>query len=93
MKSLEWMAWTLPTAIFFVVVITLIVANTIIDLKRPIPDRKGFLPLVTDRGDRMYIGIIGCAFIVLIWMALTNVTLLGALGISLVWLILVLRWG
>ena len=93
MKSLEWMAWTAPTAIFFVIVIAAIVLNTVLDVRRPIPDRKGFLPLVTDRGDRLYIGLIGCAIIFLIWVAATNATLLGGLGISLVWLLLVLRWG
>ena len=56
MKSLEWMAWTAPTAIFFVVVITAIILNTVLDAKRPMADRKGFLPLVTDRGARLYIG-------------------------------------
>ena len=93
MAPLEWMAWTTPTAIFFVAVIGMIVLMTTLSLRAPSLARKGFLPIATTRGDRLYIGLIICAFINLIWLLITDVTQFGAVAVCLLWLILVLRWG
>lgn len=93
MSPLEWMAWTTPTAIFFVAVFAMIGGMTALSVRAPSVARKGFLPIATTRGDRLYIGLIVCAFINLIWLATTDASALGAVGACAVWLILVLRWG
>ena len=93
MSPLEWMAWTTPTAIFFVAVFAMIGGMTVLSVRSPSVARKGVLPMATTRGDRLYIGLIVCAFIALIWLALSDGSAWGAVGICVVWLILVLRWG
>ena len=44
---MEWMAWTLPTALFFAAVGVLLLGMTLLELRRPCVERRGFLPLVT----------------------------------------------
>jgi len=90
---LEWMAWTAPTAIFFIAVLLMLVVMAVLGIRSPSYARKGFLPIDTTRGDRLYIGLIVCALINLAWLLVTDVTQLGAVAICVVWMILVLRWG
>ena len=47
MLNLSWMAWTLPTAIFFVVIALLLVTFTILELKYPTVERIGVLGIPT----------------------------------------------
>lgn len=91
--ALEWMAWTRPTAIFFIAVFAMLGLMTYLSIRYPPQLRKGFLPIATMRGDRLYIGLISTAFINLIWLGLTDMTQLGAVAISIVWFFVVLRWG
>jgi len=93
MSPLEWMAWTTPTAIFFIAVTAMLVGMTIISLRWPSLPRKGVLPMATTRGERLYIGLLGLAFIFLGWLGLTEASTWGAVGIGVIWMILVLRWG
>jgi predicted small integral membrane protein len=91
--SLEWMAWTIPTAIFFIVIFCLLVAMTVWQLVSPGVARRGFMPLVTTRGDRLFVGLLTSAYIHLAWLGLTNFSLWWATGISLGWMIVLMRWG
>ena len=93
MSPLEWMAWTTPTAIFFVAVFTMLFLMTMLDIRMPSTARRGFLPMATTRGDRLYVGLLGCAFINLLWLALSDMPLWGAVGLCVIWLIFILRWG
>jgi len=93
MSPLEWMAWTTPTAFFFVAVFGMLAFMSVLSARSPSVARKGFLPLTTTRGDRLYIGLIGIAFIFLFWFALTDASSLGASILSLVWVFSILRWG
>lgn len=90
---LEWMAWTTPTAIFFILVFTMLGGMMILSVRSPSTPRKGFLPIATTRGDRLYIGLISSAFINLAWLGLTDLPQVGAVAVCVSWLILVLRWG
>ncbi|MBC7356960.1 DUF2160 domain-containing protein [Desulfacinum infernum] len=90
---MEWMAWTLPTAIFFIVIASMLVAMTIWQILSPSIPRRGFLPIETTRGDRLFIGLLGSAYIHIAWIALTSLSLWIALAIALVWLVVVMRWG
>jgi len=91
--TLEWMAWTAPTAIFFCVIATMLVVMTAWEIVQPGTARRGFLPLTTTRGDRLFIGLLGSAYIHLAWLGLTQANLWFALAISAVWMLVVMRWG
>ena len=91
--TLEWMAWTLPTAIFFAVIACTLVTMTVWQLKAPSHERKGFLPIATTPGDRLFIGLLVSAYIHLAWIGLTHFSLWIALVIALIWMFIVMRWG
>ena len=52
----EWMAWTLPVAVFFTCIVLMLAGMTVWELRSPTVQRKGFLPMATTRGDRLFIG-------------------------------------
>ena len=58
----NWMAWTLPTALFFVVVACALVLDVGLGTPRP-GTRRGLLPLVTTRGDRFFITLLSSAYL------------------------------
>jgi predicted small integral membrane protein len=60
---LDWMVWTLPVAIFFACVVLMLAAMTVLELKSPTVLRRGFLPIATTRGDRLFIGLLAAAYI------------------------------
>ncbi len=91
--GLNWMVWTLPTAIFFAVIAAVLVAMTIWQLMAPSPERRGFLPIPTTPGDRLFIGLLVSAYINLAWVGLTEASLWIAFVISLLWMGVVMRWG
>lgn len=91
--DLEWMAWTLPTALFFTTIVLILTAMTIWEIKSPTILRKGFLPIATTRGDRLFIGLLTTGYIHLAWIGLTDITIWAALGISIVWMGVIMRWG
>lgn len=90
---MNWMAWTLPTTVFFGVIAALLAAMTVWELCRPCVPRRGFLPLVTTRGDRLFIGLLGSAYWHLMVIGLTDWSIWIAFALSLVWLCAVMRWG
>ncbi len=91
--SLEWMAWTLPTAIFFATISVLLVAMTIWQARAPSVERYGLLPIATTPGDRFFLGLLGSAYIHLAWLGLTDLSLWWALAVSVVYMIAMMRWG
>lgn len=91
--ALQWMAWTLPTAVFFVCIAILLVGMTVWQVISPSLERRGFLRMATTRGDRLFIGLLGSAYIHLAWIGLGGGSLWIALGIAVVWMIVVMRWG
>lgn len=87
------MAWTTPVAIFFATIGITLVAMTFWEIHSPTVPRRGFLPLVTTRGDRLFIGLLTAAYINLAWTGLTDLSqwfgaLLGAIAIA-----IIMRWG
>lgn len=91
---MEWMAWTIPTIAFFSGIGVLLVLMTAWQFVSPTVERKGFLPIATTRGDRLFIGLLSAAYIHLAWLALADgLNLWWAFGLSVVWLLVLLRWG
>ncbi|WP_395139354.1 DUF2160 domain-containing protein [Schlegelella aquatica] len=66
----DWMVWTLPVAVFFACIALVLVGMTIWEIKSPTTTRKGFLPIATTRGDRLFIGLLAAAYINLFWVGL-----------------------
>jgi predicted small integral membrane protein len=93
MDLLSWMAWTAPVAIFFACIVLMLIGMTVWELRSPTVARKGLLPLVTTRGDRLFIGLLLAAYINLAWTGLTDVSQWWGVAISAVGLVSVMRWG
>ncbi|MEE4355847.1 MAG: DUF2160 domain-containing protein [Desulfococcaceae bacterium] len=91
--NLEWMAWTVPTASFFITIVLILTGMTIWQITSPCVERRGFLPIKTTRGDRLFIGLLGSAYIHLLWIGLTNISIWVAFGIAIVWMLTVMKWG
>jgi len=66
----EWMAWTTPVAVFFVCIVLMLIGMTVWEIKSPTVERKGFLPIATTRGDRLFVGLLTAAYINLAWVGL-----------------------
>ena len=94
----SWMAWTLPVAIFFAAIATALVILTILAVRRPETPRRGILRIATTRGDRLFITLLGSAYIHLFWIAIsvalgvTEIDLWGASGLSVVYGVAVFRY-
>ena len=56
---LKWMVWTTPVAVFFGCIALMLVGMTVWEMKSPTTMRKGWLPIQTTRGDRLFIGLAG----------------------------------
>jgi len=68
----NWMAWTTPVAVFFACIVLMLVLMTLWELKQPTTLRKGFLPIATTRGDRLFIGLLSAAYVNLIFLAFSE---------------------
>jgi len=68
----DWMAWTLPVAVFFICIAVMLAAMTIWEIKSPTVPRRGFLPLETTRGDRLFIGLLAAAYVNLAFVGLSE---------------------
>lgn len=67
MGTFAWMAWTLPTAIFFVLLALTLATMTWLAIAEPETERVGILRIPTTRGDRLFISLIAAAVIHLLW--------------------------
>ena len=45
----------------------MLVGMTVWEIRSPTVERKGFLPIATTRGDRLFIGLLSAAYINLAW--------------------------
>ncbi|MDI3272257.1 DUF2160 domain-containing protein [Pseudomonas sp. MDT1-16] len=90
---MEWMSWTTPTAAFFIVIGLILVGMTTWELRSPSMLRRGLLPIATTRGDRLFIGLLGSAYLHLLVIGVTDWSIWMASALSLVWLLAVMRWG
>ena len=68
----DWMVWTTPVAVFFTCIALMLVGMTVWELKSPTTLRKGFLPIATTRGDRLFIGLLIAAYINLAFIGLAG---------------------
>lgn len=69
------MAWTLPSALFFAVVAGTLVVMTAWEILQPTVKRKGWLPMATTRGDRLFISLLLAALCHVIWLTVSDAPL------------------
>jgi predicted small integral membrane protein len=84
-----WMAWTFPTALFFTIIAGLLLLFTWLAIRFPETPRKGILGIMTTRGDRLFISLLGSAFICLAWLGIFGMPVWGGLGIALLYAVAV----
>jgi predicted small integral membrane protein len=83
----------MPSALFFLGIASLLLVMTVLEIRKPCVERKGWLPISTTPGDRLFIGLLSSAFVHLLFLGLTDLTLWVALGISVLIMLALLRWG
>lgn len=92
--DLTWMAWTWPTAVFFVFILLCIVGMVIWESYSPGgAPRRGALGLDTTRGDRLFISLLGSAFIFLTWLGFFGTPLWAPLALSIGYGFAVFKWA
>lgn len=84
MEPFKWMQWNWAGSLFFLFLVFSIAGLTYWDARTTVNRRKGFLPLETTRGDRLFIGIMSSIGIMLLWLALVGNQMLGILSVFLI---------
>jgi predicted small integral membrane protein len=74
----DWMVWTTPVAVFFIGIALMLFFMTVWEIKSPTVMRKGFLPLATTRGDRLFVGLLSAAYV--------NLAFIGVSGKLATWM-------
>ena len=82
MESIAWMAWTVPTAIFFALLASTLAVMTWLAATYPEAERVGVLRIPTTRGDRLFVSLILAAVIHLVWIGLVGTNPIGTLPIG-----------
>ncbi|NMD08536.1 MAG: DUF2160 domain-containing protein [Phyllobacteriaceae bacterium] len=91
--NLSWMAWTVPTALFFGVIFCMLLGMAFWEYKSPGGNpRVGILRFETTRGDRLFISLLGSAYIHIAWLGLTSLNLWWALVLSLIYAVGVFKF-
>jgi predicted small integral membrane protein len=81
-----WMAWTPATFLVFVGIFSAMAILTVWEVRRPGGDeRKGILRLETTRGDRLFLTLLGTAYIFMAWLGIFGMPLWAPLGLALAW--------
>ncbi len=82
MSSFAWMAWTVPTAIFFVLLASTLAVMTWLAAVYPEAERVGILRIPTTRGDRLFVSLILAAVIHLAWIGLVGTDTVATLPVG-----------
>lgn len=90
--DLSWMGWTMPTAIFFVSIAFALIIMFIWSVKAPQAPRVGILRIETTPGDRLFISLLGSAFICLAWLFMFGSPIWWSLAVCALFAIAVFKW-
>src|SRR5215471_7514655 len=82
MESIAWMAWTLPTAVFFALLASMLLVMTCLGVTFPEAERVGILRIPTTRGDRLFVSLVLAAVIHLVWIGLVGTDAIFTLPIG-----------
>src|ERR1700704_2606672 len=81
MENIAWMAWTPPTAIFFVLLSMTLAVMTWLAVAYPEAERVGILRIPKTRGERVVLSLIMTAVIHLLWIGLVGTDPIAALPV------------
>lgn len=90
---MTWMAWTWPSALFFIAIALALVVLTLAERRWPTVLRRGWLPMATTRGDRFFVALLASAFVHVGWLAFTDLPVWGASALCVLLMAVVMRWG
>ena len=65
LTHIAWMAWTWQTLLFFGTILGLLVLMTVLAAVRPELPHAGILRFATTRSDRLFVSMLGAAFVFL----------------------------
>ena len=82
MEHIAWMAWTLPTAIFFALLAATLAVMTWLGVALPEAERVGALRIPTTRGDRLFVSLILAAVIHLLWIGFVGTDTIATLPVG-----------
>ena len=82
MENIAWMAWTPPTACFFVALGLTLATMIWLARTRPEIERLGVLGIPTTRGERLFVSLVLAAVIHLAWIGLVGAQSIGSLPIA-----------
>jgi predicted small integral membrane protein len=82
MESLAWMAWTVPTGIFFALLAATLCVMTWLAIAYPETERVGILRIPTTRGDRLFISLVLAAVIHLAWIGFVGIDTVATLPVG-----------
>jgi predicted small integral membrane protein len=82
MENIAWMAWTLPTAIFFCLLAATLATMIWLAVRYPEAERVGVLRIPTTRGDRLFISLIAAAVIHLLWIGFVGTNPIATLPLG-----------
>ena len=68
----DWMVWTTPVAVFFTCIVLMLIGMTVWEVNSPTTERRGWLPMATTRGDRLFIGLLAAAYVNLVFVGLAG---------------------
>lgn len=89
-----WMAWSFPSAMFFLTIALFLSLMAVWEYASPGGNpRVGILRFETTRGDRLFVSLLGSAFIHLAWLGLIGPNLWWALALCVVYAIGVFRYA
>tara|TARA_Y100000996_G_C22218441_1_gene518457 strand:- start:229 stop:597 length:369 start_codon:yes stop_codon:yes gene_type:complete len=92
-EFITWMAWTWQTAAFFVFIALCITVMILWEKKVPGgTPRRGILGLDTTRGDRLFVTLLGSAFIHLAWLGIIGSVLWVATILCVGYAVIVFRY-
>lgn len=88
-----WMAWTRATIAFFLFIVAAIASMGVWEFYSPGGSpRRGVLAINTTRGDRLFLSLLGSAFIFMAWLYVFGTPLWWPLGICALWGVFVFRY-
>lgn len=90
--NLSWMAWTNETATFFICIFIALIGMIIWAIKWPQAPRVGILRIETTPGDRLFLSLVGSAFISLGWLAMFGAPIFGGMIVCFIYALAVFRW-
>jgi len=93
MPDLTWMAWTWQTGVLFLALAATLALMTGLAAWRPEAPRMGILRFPTTRGDRLFVTLLGAAFIHILWLGLVGGDLWPAAVISVLFGAAMFRWA